>query len=665
MAKHLILAQSGPTADALQAFLGLAKAQYRYAAESESDRKPEQILWEDPRVDLDTYRVMADAIEEKAKGWDDIIEVRAMTVLVDKVDLKRLNPLSVNGWESIVAMLILTFPEIRWVFGVIQAATGTDAEALAKAHGLLSLFGSEADPLFDGTGLREWVRSQARKPHPGRAGQSADYLPQRTEIAVAIDDERSYAYFHAYAAYRFGFRAYAVTQESSMTELLGESGRLKGSGNLRLSVEDLFLNLPDRSTDTHWSDLEQRFEKLRVLNGAGILRVFVTSGQKKGTDDNRRERNRAFRENLRQEGRIGKMLFKPMSGIFDFWKAAGLARKLHGGRQRGQADGFIWPPKYSGGTEDASYHDHSAPGRLLEIAARLEARAERLLQNVHCTLRAIQGAVLSSDAMELLGEKAQTTFLEALALKHQFEAIAECQFYGVQSHFDVQSRMEEVQLEVHELGRYFNRKKRKEAEWNAEAAILNCLIRTYQEYNQFDEEQALQARSRVLHRRLWFKKRMWAIGDELRWLNPFYWATCYLHGLLRSFPVFLLALVLWVVGLSLLFTATNEDNRQVTFSMGMQDAVSSFFSVGTPTHVEDERILPWPPMGTNFAGISSMDRLEARLSLVESNVVAIHSKVHSRKFAPAYVGVVCLAIVAGFIHVGVFISHLYSIVSRK
>lgn len=433
-----------------------------------------------------------------------------------------------------------------------------------------------------------------------------------------------------------------------MRQLLGDEGRLKGDNYLRLGIEDLFLNFPDRSTDTHWSDLEERSEQLGALNRTGLLRVFVTSGQKKGTDENRRERNRAFLENLRQEGRIGRMLWKPMAGIFNLWKAAGLTRKLRGGRQRGQADGFTWPPRYSGGPDEAPHHDHSAPGRLLEVAARLEARAERLLQNVHCTLRAVQGAVLSSDAMELLGEKAQTTFLEALALKHQFEAVAECQFYGVQSHFDVQSRMKDIQLEVRELGRYFNHRKRKEAEWNAEAAILNCLIHTYQEYNQFDEEQALQARSRVLHRRLWFKKRMWAVGDELRWLNPFYWVTCYMHGLLRSFPVFLLALLMWIGGLSVLYTVAGKaDSKPV---QGFEDAVSSFFSVGSPVHHEATNAVP-----TNAPNLENVHGM-VRQILADSE---------ERKQSFGYVAIICLAIIAGFIHVGVFISHLYSIVSRK
>jgi hypothetical protein len=310
---------------------------------------------------------------------------------------------------------------------------------------------------------------------------------------------------------------------------------------------------------------------------------------------------------------------------------------------------------------------------LLEIAEKLEDRAERLKPTAQSVIRAVQGGVLAIDAMELLGEKAQTTFLEALALKHDFEALAECQFYGVQSHFDVESRMKEIRREVRELGRYFIPKKRKDAEWNAEAKILNCLIRTYRECNQFDEELAIQIRNRRIHRRLWFKKRMWILGDELRWLNPFYWLACYIHGLLKSIPVFVMALVLWVVGLSILYTATSPDsslNMSEGFYRGVEDAVSSFFSIGSPIRHENGK-RPSPvtqpsTIGIQQGGIEAhLGQIDNRLARLEASTSAIHTKVHEVKYTAGYVAVICLAIAAGFLHLGIFVSTLYSTVSRR
>lgn len=682
MAKHIILAQSKPTADALAAYLVLAKGQYRETESLEEGRKPDVIIWEDAVPDLEAYRVLADEIEVKASTVDDQIPVGDVVILVDQVNLKRLDPVmpGVWEWDGVIAMLILTFPEIRWVFGVMRGA-GDQEQDIVRDHGLLSLLAAGADPLFDGTGLREWVRRQARQDDKNATNDrpTSDrprHLPKRSQVAVAIDDERSYAYFHSYVAYRFGFRAFPVTDENLMEELLGEHGSLKGSPQLRLSIEDLFLNFPDRCDrhlNTRWSDLQVRSQNLPALDGSNVLRMFVTSGQKKGTDEDRLERNRNFREILHEEERLGTMLYKPISGVFDLWKDSGLMSLLCDGRQPGQADGFVWPPHFPDFPESDQNHDHSAPGRLLEIATRLEARAERLLGNVHCAIRAVQGAVLAVEAMELLGEKAQTTFLEALALKHEFETIAECQFYGVQSRFDVRSRMRDVRLEVRELGRYFNQKKRKEAEWNAEAAILNCLIRTYQEYNQFDEELDVQIQNRVIHRRLWFKKRMLIAGDQLRWLNPFYWTACYVHGLLKSVPLFLLALVLWTGGLTFLFSATSPDKStglREGLYRGVEDAVTAFFSIGSPTHHGDTN-QPSPAKSTSLSQARPTNltehfaRIEQRLLVLETNTAAIHEKVHELQYPAGYVGVICLAVVAGFIHIGIFISHLYTIVSRK
>lgn len=720
MTQHIILAQSRPTASALEAFLCLAKGQYRSADEPAAIRKterinwedpsidleafrvlastieakvpgsdeamraaletlarltkgknrsadepaairvPERIIWEDPNVDLEAYRVLASEIEAKVSDSDGLIPPGEIVVLVDHVNLLRLNPIAPDCWDSVIAMLILTFPEIFWVFGLVLGVDDAEAQAVAKAHGLTSLFATVADPLFDGTGLREWVRSRARG--MGTAAGEAWYLPKRTAMAVAIDDERSYAYIHSYAAYRFGFRAYPITGEVLMDQLLGEKGRLRGCDQLCLSIEDMFLSFPDRTTkfrDTHWSDLPQRSEKLPALDQPSVLRTFVTSGQKNGMDHDKSGRNRAFRRSLRQEDRLGTTVYKPMAGIFDLWRAAGLRQRLRDGRQRGHAPDFVWPPRYSSSPETDSGRDHSAPGRILEIASRLETRAEKLLQKVNCAVQAVQGAVLATETMELLGEKAQTTFLEALSLKHQFEAISECQFYGVQSHFDVESRMVDIQHEVHELGHYFNQSKRKEAEWNAEAAILDCLIRTYRDYNQFDEELAIGRRSRVIHRRLWFKRRMGVAGDGLRWMNPLYWAACYIHGLLTSIPLFLMVITLWVAGLSILFVLTNRQDESVTMRHGLEDAVTSFFSVGPPTHHDDES-----STGSVLRNTQTVTRDE-QLARLEENVAVIYQKLNGPKYSSGYVGIICLAIVAGFVHVGVFISHMYSIASRK
>src|ERR1022692_1195283 len=44
----------------------------------------------------------------------------SLTVLVSHVRPHCLNPLVSSGWESVLAMLILAFPDVRWMFGTVH-----------------------------------------------------------------------------------------------------------------------------------------------------------------------------------------------------------------------------------------------------------------------------------------------------------------------------------------------------------------------------------------------------------------------------------------------------------------------------------------------------------------------------------------------------------------
>ena len=90
--------------------------------------------------------------------------------------------------------------------------------------------------------------------------------------------------------------------------------------------------------------------------------------------------------------------------------------------------------------------------------------------------------------------------------------------------------------------------------------------------------------------------------------------------------MFVCALLAWVFLLSLLFWWSGHPS----WGYGLSDAVTSFFSVGGPVHpeggtaAEAARIARWP-----------------------------------------HAIVTAIAILSGFIHLGVFISHLYSITMKR
>jgi hypothetical protein len=194
--------------------------------------------------------------------------------------------------------------------------------------------------------------------------------------------------------------------------------------------------------------------------------------------------------------------------------------------------------------------------------------------------------------------------------------LAESQFCGVQDSLEVKERLEDISKEVESLSYWFDPKRENFIRWNAEAAIINKLILIYREFNSFDEEQKALARSRTLHRKMWFYKHWY--------YKPFEILAWYVEKLLNSVPLFIFALFGWVFALGWLYdlTSITVEGSKYTGSawLGFYQAIGSFFAVQPPQDTFSNIINPY---------------------------------------------VAELAVVSGFIHLGIFVSHLYSIVTRK
>lgn len=535
------------------------------------------------------------------------------------LNASKLNPVMHHGWATVLGMLVLGFPEVHWVL----AAGGPQQldEKLIRLHHasetghlekLLRRSAFGFCPLFDAGALRHLIRQGLDQSSnvPVRVK-----LPLRKELAAAIDEEQSYAFFHAYTAYRFGFRCQVI-----MT-MAGMKASLKGDApQPKLVFEDVFLHFPDNSPK-NFSNLRERDRKRDDRNDPlglthlanASYRILVTSGHHHGQDEEARRDNPIYLRALRDNGQWNHELQKPLGGMFNLWKESKLEQNLRGGSRRGLAPGFEWPLRHQ-----ANEGGHSAPGRLLVIADRLIARAERMLAEIRTVPQAVYGAVLATDALELLGGKTPTTSLEALMLRHQFEALAECQFVGTQHHVDVKSRITDLVIEVDSLAFWFGKtaRSRKVARWNAELAILNKLINVFSEHNQFDEDQKLQVRARRLHRKLWLHERPL--------LKPLEIVPWYVEKLLASVPIFLLAIAGWILIMGLLFHFVKAPD--VTVGQGIADAFSSFLGVQPPA---DDKL--W----------NSEHGWNGPFCLIAATIAL------------------------GFLHLGIFISHLYSIVTRK
>jgi len=329
---------------------------------------------------------------------------------------------------------------------------------------------------------------------------------------------------------------------------------------------------------------------------------------------------RSYLQMLRRKGRWNVVLGKPIGGIYKVWSDSQLKARVGTPPYRGYADGFRPVARTVLDLEKATA-GHGAPGRILELTNRLIARAGQVLPSISTAQAAVYGAVLASDALELLAGFTPTASLEALSLKHQFEVFAECQFLGVEGSFDVRSRAKELRREIRSVAHWYDARIRRFAEWNAEAVVLRRLIRVFRQSNQFNEEQQLQIRERQLHLRIWFRRNLGWFGDELRVFNPVYWAAAYVGFLLRSITTLLLAIAGWVVGLTISYRVTSTLSAgDSPWLRGVEAAITSFFGVS-------------PPAGYD---------------------VSRHLLI-----------VVVIAMLAGFLHLGVLISHLYAISSRR
>lgn len=543
---------------------------------------------------------------------------KRLTVLVDTVHFGQLNPAE-GGWDAAVAMWILAFPEINWHFGVLS---GDPCETIKGAHSLTTLLNPEQpqqDPLFDGTGLREHVREKTRRADNKKL---APYLPKRSHCAVAIDDEVTYSFFNAYTAYRSGFRTYVIRRYEQAKGLLGNK---ETTPNISLTFEDIYLNFPDKPDDVHLSNLD--CGRATYLSGLekSDYRVFVSSSQTVTMRDGQRESNRAYIKSGAGTKKAREVQ-KPLSGIFDLRNKARLEQELkwvsdEGKTIRGVAEDFHWPPpKHL--MEGGEVTGHGSPGRLLQIAEFLISRAEKSLsEGVTSVQEAVTGAVLATDALELLGDRTPTTATQALDLKHNLEVTAECQFSGVEYHIEIQDRLDEIKKESEVLAGWFHPDQKKSAAWNAEMYIVNRLVRILREYNQFDEEALCMHRVRDLHNRLWTRQK--PLGTR----TVLFGVASYASWLMSSFRNFVLSLAICVAGLGSLHV--------LLMAHPEWDRLPGEGTILRPIILGMEQVFPF------FVGANEFPERWG-ISII---------------FA--------LAALLGLIHLGIFLSFLYSVISRK
>lgn len=543
---------------------------------------------------------------------------RILTVLVDEINPLLMNPLRANGWPTLVAMLVLAFPEVRWHVLVLTGRPNEEPkrqplrqrwEAFQALHGIGAVFEPRGTPLFDGYGLRQHVldcifdQEEQDSSYNRLSFRITGSIPARPALATVLDEEEGYRWLLAYMAYRHGFRVCAIAFWREAMALLGPEGHLAGTSreqgplqsqasSFRLSLEDWFLSYPDQNVPA-MSDLRRRSHVLPALRLHGpLLRRFLTVGHEhqSGVLVDYREsllsevRQREFGANGHLLDRAQQIAFKPASGLYTLWKELGLDRDWNTTgppawnewmrkKHHGLAPGYFWPPETrDGDREQQADEGHSSPGRLLQIAEHLLDRANAAIKDVNTVTEALRGAVLATQALELLGGKTPTVSVEALLLKHAFEVIAECQFPGVEYHLNLKERLEDIRANLKALSSWLHTKRQQDFLLNAEALILTKLAVILEEYGEYEEAEMCQRQLRLLHRDISHQYDLRA-KPYFAWAKwPFRW---YIEFVLRSSLHFIFAIILLVVTFWIAFLGANTIDKH--------QASSSRFNVASPS----------------------------------------------------------------------------------
>jgi len=532
----------------------------------------------------------------------------------------KMEPLfSDDPFGRIASMLVLAYPEIFWIFPIYYKSGEQNRPHTYYWLDIENKIGeimAESSSIFDDYGLRSHIRKRI-KHYCNLYAQARylRYLRERSEsrLSGAIDEEEPYAFLHGYLAYKMGYRSFLVTTKSMMGHVFGEK---KERRKISLTFEDMFLNFPDGTRETPLSDLEERDSKYPGFRNVDN-RIFVTVGHDHIPEE-RRLKNRSYIKTWKYLKRKTRTVYKPSGGMYNLLEKGGLIKEYWRSRKED------WLAAMPESDVDETTGGHSAPGRLLLIAEKLIDRAEKIFYEAKKVQDCIHGATLALEAQELLGYRTPTTSLEAIALKHKLEVKAECMFYGVEYNIDVNNRLKEIKYEMDAISRWFNPTIKRRAALNAQKMITTEVMRIFNEHGQFEEEQVCLQNVRSLNRK-WSLLQPGLIGILLYIALPFRY---YFDALVSKLRYFVFALLGWPL----------------------------FFGV-----------LSWK-LGSNYE-IISLKNIEKSFSLFDHIINSFFTfyGLQPVKFpANPAAQILSLAMVmGGFLHLGIFISYLYTLMTRK
>jgi hypothetical protein len=345
----------------------------------------------------------------------------------------------------------------------LRPRLGTPAAILQQRHficrtgvydgGLQRLVDDHAGgfrPLFDSTQLRSTVKARLMESAPewlaGRLTLHYPTVQSRIHYnAAAADEEAAFVYLNGYLAYRSGFAVWTIWTLHQHLSVIGERGHAAPLGKLSAIITDWDLAYPDRQS----VNLESGNERLLPEESTGSW-IVVTGMPHAVHLDRARYQS------------VAKVP-KPYAGIFDLRDHPDDRQGPNALRKCWKANEeaiVTWLKQHDNATidrllrgEKPKVPSHSAPFSILSISDRLVRRARHLMRNKDSmdTASWVQAALLAGEGRELLGSLSRTAGYECLAIQHEAEVAAELSFLGTSVGIAVTGRLDELSGDVKRL----------------------------------------------------------------------------------------------------------------------------------------------------------------------------------------------------------------------
>lgn len=317
---------------------------------------------------------------------------------------------------------------------------------------------------FDPTGLRTLVKNRflgtlfgSASDWSKTAGQREVLLNRLGHVAVAIDEEREFAVLNAYAAWKFGRRAWIVTTYAEF-----DQSPLWTMDSLRSDIDvvvlrDIDLRFPDIPTDGRNIREQLKYIELpawkpKIANAEGV-RIRAISSVADICWGSARWFRRPWspeeqRLGQRPIARCGKKndrfvqyrgLRKPISTLYKLQQLLGDKGKV----ATNSSAALIGAVEEKGATVG-----HGAPYLNLAMAESLLRQSRRQADG---PIAHTIAALLASEAYELLLGMSKTTALEALIQMHKQEVVAEVEFPGVAHNIHIKERRKDIMATLNRL----------------------------------------------------------------------------------------------------------------------------------------------------------------------------------------------------------------------